>query len=63
MWTLAYLFLGFLTVKFHISNIFKKTRLGSRLDLITDYKQSNKPIDKPDDKPGSKTVDKPREKF
>lgn len=26
------------TVKFHVGNIFKKTGLGSRLDLITDYK-------------------------
>ena len=30
------------TVKFHASNIFKKTGLGSRLALITDYKLGDK---------------------
>ena len=30
------------TVKFHVSNIFKKTSLGSRLALITDYKLGDK---------------------
>jgi DNA-binding CsgD family transcriptional regulator len=31
------------TVKFHVSNIFKKTGHGSRLALITDYKLGDKP--------------------
>jgi DNA-binding CsgD family transcriptional regulator len=30
------------TVKFHAGNIFKKTGLGSRLELIIDYKMGNK---------------------
>lgn len=30
------------TVKFHVGNIFKKTGLGSRLELITDYKLGDK---------------------